>query len=777
MTNQPIVKLLTFLLLVGGVALSLREVVPPEPVGRDAPADVFSAERAMDHVRALAQKPHPPGTEEHERVLQGLLSRIRALGLTPTVWEAQGLRMRIVDYVRLAWVKNVLVRVPGTGDGEKAVLLVSHYDSVATAPGAGDDMSGVATMLETMRALQASPPLENDVIFLFTDGEELGLLGAQAFVDRHPWKDDVGVVLNFEARGQRGTTSMFETSSGNREVIGVYADSVPDPATGSAFYEVYRRMPNDTDFTKFREAGLPGMNFAFLGGEVAYHTMEDTPEKLDAGSLQHHGGTALALVRAFGNRSLDPSELISTDEDSGRPLNAVYSSFFRSFVVHYPEWMALVLAAGGALILAFAMAAGVRRGRIGRGGFIRSFLSLLVLLAAAIGLTLALTSLFGLEEISKPERLRAVPTFSLGLLLIIFSLFSLVVRQWSEKVTMDEWFAGALGIWLIPAVALSIVVTGFSFLSTTAVLLGGLALWILVRRPRRARLSIPRLLIVFLLLLPVIARGSTWLYLVVDTLSLTGSVIAAAMLVLLLGVLSPLIVLLLTGRGWIVSFGSAAVGFVVLGSAVWQGGIDPDRPAWDTLVYARSAEAEEAYFASFDGDVDAYTMSYLGPEPERRQLIHLIPAAWNVLSREAEVYSLPAPSIRFLDEEERDGVRVCRVFFLPPLDAYRLFVMVDYGTAAYLLEANGQSVMSFEEARKRIANPGDEPPEGLWVNYVAPPEAGVELTLALPGGSPLPLTAISSHLGLPDSVSARPAYLIPRPNRPDETFVSISREY
>jgi len=84
------------------------------------------------------------------------------------------------------------------------VLLVAHYDSVPTGPGANDDGVGVATLLETARALTASAPLQNDVIFLFTDSEETGLLGAQAFVTEHLWAKEVEVVLNFEGRGNGG---------------------------------------------------------------------------------------------------------------------------------------------------------------------------------------------------------------------------------------------------------------------------------------------------------------------------------------------------------------------------------------------------------------------------------------------------------------------------------------------------------------------------------------------------------------------------------------------
>ena len=114
--------------------------------------------------------------------------------------------------------------------------------------------------------MKSSPPLKDDLIFLFTDGEEAGLLGAKAFVDEHPWAKDVRLVLNFDARGNSGSAIMFETSNQNGALIRGFARSAPYPVTTSLSYEIYKRLPNNTDFTEFRRAGLAGLNFAYLNG-------------------------------------------------------------------------------------------------------------------------------------------------------------------------------------------------------------------------------------------------------------------------------------------------------------------------------------------------------------------------------------------------------------------------------------------------------------------------------------------------------------------------------
>ena len=54
-------------------------------------------------------------------------------------------------------------------------------------------------------------------------------------------------------------------------------------------YEVYKRLPNDTDMTVFKRAGIPGMNFAAIEGHTSYHTQLDRPELLQEGSLPTSG--------------------------------------------------------------------------------------------------------------------------------------------------------------------------------------------------------------------------------------------------------------------------------------------------------------------------------------------------------------------------------------------------------------------------------------------------------------------------------------------------------
>ena len=262
----------------------------PAPVPASAPDSVFSSARAMTHLVRIASDAHPPGSPAHGRVREYLLEQLRGLGHEPTVQTTTSFTGGGFA-PRAATIRNVVARIPGSDPGGRAVLVTAHYDSREIARGAGDDGSGVITILEGLRALGERGQLGNDLIVLLTDAEEVGLLGARAFVDEHPWMDDVALVVSIEMRGGGGPSMMFETGAENGWVIEALRQADPYPSANSVGYEIYQRMPNDTDFSPFKEAGTQGLNFAGLGRAHVYHQVYDTPENFDERTLQHHGDT------------------------------------------------------------------------------------------------------------------------------------------------------------------------------------------------------------------------------------------------------------------------------------------------------------------------------------------------------------------------------------------------------------------------------------------------------------------------------------------------------
>jgi hypothetical protein len=327
-------RLITALGLAALVALSvLRVTRPPAPVPASAPDTLFSAERARSHIVHIAERPHPMGSADHDRVRDYILAQLAALGVRTEVQTATAVGTR---YPQSGRVQNVIGYLRGRTPGGKAVLLMAHYDGVEAGPAAADDGAGVAAMLETMRALRArKQPLEHDVIALFTDGEEAGLLGAAAFVREHPRAQDVAFVINLEARGTAGRSFMFETGPGNLDAVRLLRRA-GDVTAGSVFTTIYRTLPNDTDLSELERLQVPALNFAFTRGVERYHTTSDDTTHLSLGSVQHHGQQMLAVAATAASGELPRP----------RTGDAVFFDLPLIGLVVYPIWVAYALGIG-----------------------------------------------------------------------------------------------------------------------------------------------------------------------------------------------------------------------------------------------------------------------------------------------------------------------------------------------------------------------------------------------------------------------------------------------
>ncbi len=310
-SNRPsgIHAITTLVVPLLAIILRVLSMRPPAPLPANAPLSRFSAARAMQHYKWFAHRPRPVGSAEHDRVKQWILEELRHLHLQPSVQTATvtGQRFRIAR----ARVQNIFAVIPGRRP-RPAILLMAHYDSVPLAPGAGDDGSGIITLLETARALLSGPSLQHPVFLLMTDAEEMGLLGAEAFVQFHPRAEDVGIVINLESRGHRGPAIMFQTSHGNRELIRLLARNVPHLFGNSLSEWIYRQMPNSTDLEVFLDAGFPAVNVAFIHGIRHYHSVFDRPEGIDPRTIQHMGDYALAMIRSFDEHMLDANDRIDS---------------------------------------------------------------------------------------------------------------------------------------------------------------------------------------------------------------------------------------------------------------------------------------------------------------------------------------------------------------------------------------------------------------------------------------------------------------------------------
>ncbi|WP_222982993.1 M28 family peptidase [Flagellimonas meishanensis] len=363
---------LAFLLLCFMVYWSFRSLMPVYESDKEAASTTFSTDRALEHVKNISKEPHGVGFPAHAGVRSYIISELRKLGLQPYTQEGY----TSGDWGNLSKATNILARIKGAGEG-KALVLLSHYDSSPhSSYGASDAASGIATILEGVRAFMADNETpKNDIIILITDAEELGLNGASLFVNKHPWAKDVGLVLNFEARGSGGPSYMLiETNRGNGNLIKAFSEANPAyPVGNSLAYSIYKMLPNDTDLTVFREdADIEGFNFAFIDDHFDYHTALDTHERLDKNTLAHQGSYLIPLLEHFSDSDLN--NLKSLDD-------YIYFNlpFFR--LISYPYewiWPMFTLAV---LAFVFLLISGFRKAKLNSKEITKGFIPLLLSLA------------------------------------------------------------------------------------------------------------------------------------------------------------------------------------------------------------------------------------------------------------------------------------------------------------------------------------------------------------------------------------------------------------
>ncbi|MFL6234699.1 MAG: M28 family peptidase [Thermoanaerobaculia bacterium] len=508
-------------LVLFAVALLLARLGGPPPAKpASAPPSEFSAGRAQAVLRDLLGDgaPHPVGSPAAAAVRERILAQLRSLGLTPEV--QQGLACSPSG--NCARVNNVLARLPGREPG-KSVLLLAHYDSVPAGPGVSDDLAGVAAILEAARVLKAGPPLRHGVLFLLDEGEEMQLLGAEAFLKHSPAMAEVGAVVNLEARGTAGPSLLFETSGPDAWMAGDFAARVTHPFANSVFSTIYEYTPNDTDLTVFKRRGLPGLNFAYIQRPLQYHSPLDNLADLSAASLQHHGENALAAVRG----------LAAGDLASPPAGKAVFFDLFHTVVVRWPAGLSPLL---GLLALALTLGAAFllrRRGLAVWGadfmlGFGAALAALLFLLVLSILFEFLIVRAFPAPWIAHPG-----PATAVFWLLAVGGGLGLAGLM-GRRVGLPGLWAGVWVSWSVFGLIFGLLLPGISYLILVPALVAGVCGLALGGSPAGRTLAA---------VLPAFVAALLWceiLGLLYLGLGLTGLLVTAVLLAVVLSTLTPL---------------------------------------------------------------------------------------------------------------------------------------------------------------------------------------------------------------------------------------------
>lgn len=740
-----------WLLIAALVVMAVTALRGPEPKPATTAENEFSAERALIHVRQIARIPHPIGSSANDAVRDYLVGQLGKFGLQTQVFSALGVNPTARPFIA-GLTKDIIGRLPGDSGGP-AIMLMAHYDSVFHAPGGADDGAGVAAILETVRALRQSSGLKRDLIVLFTEGEEEGLLGAEAFLHSHPLAKDVGLILNFEARGDRGPSLLFETSMNNQALLDGVARARTHVIGSSLFYELYKLLPNDTDLTIFRPSGIPALNFAFGEGLQAYHSPLDTPENLSLASLQNHGSYALALTRYFGKLDL-------VDLKKSRSDDVFFDWFGGSLIVYRQGWVLPGEALATILVILSVLLA-IRRAEVRTARLLLALVACLAFLVVIpaivaggwwiINFLLAGHMIFG-DSSANLWLLGGLALLGActGTLLAILSFKYFAGRELSLAglviLCVSSWL---LALWLPSA----------SYLLFWPLLLG--VAGTLISQFMRRRTGSPGPWIgslagvagAILFFAPL-----AYLLYIFLTLGLISALVSALLLGLFFLLALPLIEATITARWWGIGFLAAAT-VLCLAVGVGSSHYSAEYPQRDTIAYSLNADDNTAVWISYDQRPDGWTRQFLTGAPSAPHPVpnYLAGLQARLLSAPAPVVQLAPPVIENIVNKTQGGQHQLKMTLKSPRSADALYLRFPSDVQAISAKVAGRD---FPVQKGK--------PFGFTLFGMK--AEGVDLELTVEAPSTLSFWVMDRSSGLPVNSQPRPNTLM-GPEGSDVTFV------
>ena len=740
-------KIASILLILLAVYWSFRSSLPSYESDSDSPEITFSTDRALGHVEQLSKEPHGVGFPAHEQVRSYIISQLHDLGLETSLQEGY----TTGDWGNLSKASNILARIEGKEEG-KALVLLTHYDSSPhSSLGASDAGSGVATILEAVRAFLAKKEQpKNDIIILITDAEELGLNGADLFVNEHPWTKEVGLVLNFEARGSGGPSYMLiETNKGNKRLIEEFTKADPDyPMANSLVYSIYKMLPNDTDLTVFREDGdIEGLNFAFIDDHFDYHTVQDSFERLDRNTLAHQGSYLMPLLTHFGEADL--SDLKSMDD-------SIYFNvpFFK--LVSYPfEWIWPMF---GFAILFFIVLLynGFKKKALELNEILKGFLPMLIALGIN-GLVGYYSWTFLKWVYPQYKDILQGFTYNGHTYILAFVLFSIATCFWVyskfKNLKTANLMVAPLFLWLVICGAVSQYLQGASyFIIPVYALLVSFLVSINQKKPS--------IYLLFLLALPALWIHAPFIKMFPIGLGLKMMVAST-----LLTTLTFLLLLSIFGH-YKNKNRLATLGFVLflicIGSAHFDAGFDKEHAKPNSLLYVFNADTAKAQWATYEHVVSEWTAQYIGedkqyPEELSTKTISSKYASGFTYVTEAPVKELNAPKVEITLDSIIGDKRHIDLCILPQRDVNRLEVFTNE-VVLDRASVNGLPLSDYYLKNR---------PRGKLVTHYISHNEDTELCLVLPKEEKLVLTLYEASNDLLTNteftIPDRPADNIPMP--------------
>lgn len=742
---------LLVLVLIVGILILIPLTQRPQVNNPSVALSDFSTKRALNHIEKISKHPHYVGSKNHEVVANYLETTLEKLGLETKIQEGTTLS----DWGNLVKSKNIMARIPGTSNS-KALLLLTHYDSAphSFSHGASDAGSGVGTILEGVRAfLNAKTAHKNDIILLFSDAEELGLNGAALFVTQHNWAKEIGLVLNFEARGTEGPSYMLmEVNQGNSALVkGFSAANVTFPVSNSLLYSIYKMLPNDTDLTVFREQGkIQGFNFAFIDHHFNYHTAQDDFAHISPKTIAHQGAYLMPLMTYFSNADLTK---LDSKEDY------VYFNLPFSFMSYPFSWvLPMVWIAGFLLFFLVFLGLGKRilNGKTLLIGFLPLFGAILLAgFCGFFGWKILLKIYPNYADIQQGftynghAYVGAFVSLSLAICFSFYSKYKPDNRIVNVSIApLFLWFLLNLGIALsLPGAGFFIIPLLFSL-----IILGYFVVTQKTSSIVNLLLSIPALLLFapFIIMFPI-------------GLGLKLLVASSILTVLLFGLMIPVLGWLPKKRNWALGFFMISIGLFVY--AHLHADYVPGKAKPNSLLYLYDADSNEAKWTTYDSNLDEWTKKYLGETPVAADSLNKNPLYSKYHSgftfmASAPIIDLSQPDIEFLQDSLGEKLRFIKIRITPKRKVNRYDIFANSQMNFYNLKANG--------AKSLTQNGALYPRNGKKiVSYYVINNEPLELQFSIYAATKFDMSLLESSFDLLTNsdlkIAKRAAWMIPMP--------------
>jgi hypothetical protein len=763
--------------------VGMMQLNTPSPAPATAPLTDFSAERAMTHLNVIAGSSRAIGMPGHDATRDYLVEQLTLMGLSPTLQTtSSNLRFEGADAFNAGMVTNVIARLPGTAS-TGAIVINAHYDGGSTGPAAGDNGAAVAATLEVLRAIQAGPSLANDLIIVFSDGEENGDLGSAAFTQDHPWAQDVRLAINFEAQGSGGPAILYATSDENGWLTKQYFSVAPEVSAYSLLPELVQKLPGmrlACDLEDYLLNGSDGLGFVFASDTPAYHSERDSVANIDRGSIQQEGENTLAVVQHFGSRNL--AEL-------PRASNRVFFTLWPGVIVHYGGSWVLPLALLATLATGIVIVAGIRRKLLSIGGTAIGFAALL--LGSALVTALVALLWIGIRAVNDDYRVLMIGSYQSGLYTVALSLAAIALMAgfyWllQFRVRADNLYAGALVAWTVLTLGASPALPGFSYILIWPLFFALLPLAWTVVAPDHDRHSWMHLALLIVAVIPafILIPGTAYQIVallnrmdyfstVSGTFPMLGlwAIFIAPMVGLYLWQIGLLSELAGPARRWAAPAAIGVVAMMLIGWGNLTSGFDAEHPRPDHIAYEVNGNTGEARWVSLDQKPDAWTVQFLTTNPASAKY-ELVPGTTvPAHAMVAPLAPMDMPGTEMISDNTVDSVRTVTFRIISPRSAATLDTVIQAQGAILSASIDGRplDLRDYSPAAK-----GE-----LQFGYSGVTANGIEITLRVQSDAPIAISLAETTYGLPAlpgvSVSPRPADTMPASGLPlDATIVRMS---